>query len=459
VLSKATTSRQQQKKKETKKTRRKKDPSISTKLDDLVNELEIALSQSDQQPISQLSTFLSDDDDEDKIHKSDKQQLPIPTYTPIILQSTTIHSEINSTISIGNDITFFSDDDNEEILQRKLPPSSPLYTPIIEQQLLVNEQNSYSLQVDSIIPMEVEISDKPTKYMSFLSEDDDNELVPSLSTQEYISPLELNKSFLNDNNHKSQLSDKSSSSNKQIETISKNIQDSLLNKKDQSSILDSNRIQIVLRLLNVLTQIPENFKPLRLVRRRNRQKKILEKQVIVSTEKINIPITEILEHPKFIEEINTTVNDVSEPQVSLQMEEQPMFAEEMDTTIFNIPITQGSSQVKEQAEASEMINKRLEDQVSTSIVEQLTPNEEDHDVRKNETISSESQISAEDNRCDGKLTVYIIFKNTFLFDFLEQLAIINKSSTISTSQESTVILFYLNNFFFFYYSFYSRSLK
>jgi hypothetical protein len=293
--------------------------------------------------------------------------------------------------------------------------------------------------------MEVETLDIQTKYMSFLSEDDDNELVPSLSTQEYISPLELNKPFLNDNNHKSQLSDKSSSSNKQIETISKNIQDSLLNKKYQSSILDSNRIQIVLRLLNILTQIPENLKPLRLVRRRNRQKKILEKQVIVSTEQTNIPITEILEHPKFIEEINTTVNEVSEPQNSLQS----MSAEEMDTTIFNIPKTQGSLQVKEQAEASEMINKRLEDQVSTSIVEQLTPNEEDHDVRENETISSESQISAEDNRCDGKLTVYIIFKNTFLFDFLEQLAIINKSSTISTSQESTVILFYLNHFFLF----------
>jgi len=304
--------------------------------------------------------------------------------------------------------------------------------------------------------MEVEISDKPTKYMSFLSEDDDNELVPSLSTQEYISPLELNKPFLNDYNHKSQLSDKPSSSNKQIETISENIQDSLLNKKDQSNILDSNRIQIVLRLLNVLTQIPENFKPLRLVRHRTRQKKIPEEQVILSTEKPNIPITEILKHPKFIEEMNTRVNDILEPQVSLQVEEEPMYARDIDITINEIPETLASLPMKERPEVTEeihvMINERPEDQVSTSMEEQPALKEENHDVRENDTIDSELheelQPYAEDNRYDGKLTVYISFKHTFLFYFLEQLAIINKSSTISAPQESTVIVFYLNNILF-----------
>jgi hypothetical protein len=312
--------------------------------------------------------------------------------------------------------------------------------------------------------MEIEPSDKPTKYMSFLSEDDDdddNKLVPSAFTQEYISPLELNKPPLNkdnDDNHKSQWSDKSSSlsstidihttdvfqrtssstedssSNKQIETISENIQASLLNKKDQSSIsvnsLDSNRIQIVLRLLHVLTQVPETFKPLRLVRRRIQQKEIPKEQVTVSTDKTDAIVTEIPEHstleqPKFIEEMDTKINDISETQVSLEREEQSNSIEEIHTAINETP----------------------KNQVSTSIEEQLMPNEETH-----ETISSELhevlQTSDEENCFHGKSTLYKSFKDRFLFYFVEQLAMINESSMISTSQESVVILFYLNNFFF-----------
>jgi hypothetical protein len=321
-----------------------------------------------------------------------------------MLQSTTIHPTINSTISISKDISFFSDD-NDEILT----PTSPDYTPI-------NEQTISSLQVDSITPMEIETSDKPTKYMSFLSEDDNenNKLVPSVLTQEYISPLQFNEPLHNDNNYISQSSDKSSSllsteelsSNKQIETISENIQDSLLNKKDQSSIpvniLDSNRIQIVLRLLNILTQVPEYLKPLRLVRRRIQKKKLPEEQVTVS-----------------IEKTDTTANDISKSQLSLRMEEQPM-----DTTS----------------------NDTLETQVSLQREEQPKSIEETHEIISSE-LHEETQTSGEENRFNGKLAHYESFKNKFLFYFLEQLTIIDESSTRLKSQESMVILFYLNNVF------------
>ena len=231
--------------------------------------------------------------------------MPILTYTPIILQPSTTHPKTKSSISftpkpinsISKDILFFSDDDNEDKL-------SPTTSPIIERQpaytRLVNEPTTSSLQVDSIIPMEYQTSDTPTKYMSFLSEDDDdNKSLPSVSTsivaqqsinQEYISPLEWNESTPdkdNDDTYKTQSSDKHSSpipilitdvfqqslsstedslSNKQIETISENIQDTLLIEKDRTTstipvnTLDSNRLKIVLRLLHVLTQVPVPLK-------------------------------------------------------------------------------------------------------------------------------------------------------------------------------------------------------
>ncbi|CAF4812100.1 unnamed protein product, partial [Rotaria sp. Silwood2] len=168
-------SRQQKKRKEVPKTkstkksskqnRRQNDASItenpSIKLDDLANELEIALSQSyqQQQNTHQLVSCLSDDDDEqDKIQKSDNQSLSMPMFSPISLQPSTISSTISiidkRRKSISNALCFFSDDEN---IQETL-------SPIIEQQSI-----STSLHVDSITPMDIETFEKPTKYMSFLS--------------------------------------------------------------------------------------------------------------------------------------------------------------------------------------------------------------------------------------------------------------------------------------------------
>lgn len=253
--------------------------------------------------------------------------------------------------------------------------------------------------------MEIETFDKPTKYMSFLSEDDEetNKLEPSRYTQEYISPVKLNKPSSNYDKHKSQTSDRplsstihftttavlqqtlsspeeDLSSNNTIETISENIQDSLLNKEDRSTppinILDSNRTQIVLRLLHVLTQVPVPLKPLRLVRRRIQQKKILQQQTTVSTDKIDAMVTETPVHvvtsepSKLIEEVNLIVNDTPQTQV----EEQPKSVEQMDTTTNDTPIVQDSLSIEDQSnstiEMNPPINNTSEAQDSLAIEDQ-----------------------------------------------------------------------------------------
>ncbi|CAF3361589.1 unnamed protein product [Rotaria sp. Silwood1] len=474
-------SRRQQKKKEIPKTkatkksstksRRKKDVSItenpSIKLDDLANELEIALSQSDHQPqqqqqnIPQLFSFLSDDEDEDKILKSNTQSLSIPMFTPITLQSSTISSTISivekPTKSITNNVSFLSDDEN--------------LSPTIEQQSMFtssfNQTSISSLQVDSITPMDIDTFNKPTKYMSFLSEDDDdnNKSCTSISTsftkqqsinQEYISSLDFNQSIIN-NDNKLPSSDKQSithipatdtlqqslSSNKQIETIVENTQDSLINDKQQTTssnivnTLDSNRIQILLRLLNVLTQIPVPLKPLRLVRRRIRHKKNSEKQVSVLTsnksndekeettliqlsehstsEQIeqeskaiseiittinNIPVNELSipmeEEPKDSKENITVTDEITSEQVSVSMEEHSKFITENDTISILLPESQRSIPMEEEPkhteESNTVINEIRNNQVSISIEEQPVTAEES-DTVNNELPKDQVSIS------------------------------------------------------------------
>jgi hypothetical protein len=285
-----------------------------------------------------------------------------------------------------------------------------------------------SLQVDSIIPMEVEILNKRTTYMSFLSEDDDenNKSISSMSTQEYISPLKLNKPTVQEDIHSSQVMDQSSSIVLQpIEPIPENIQ---LNTKDQtttsSSIsvntLDSHRIQIVLRLLNVLTHVPVPLKPLRLVRRRIRQKPI--------PQKIDSSVADIPEQSEAMDENNT----ILENQVSINMEEPTKSIEEINQISENQVPPSIEEQLKpseeiHDAEESNIVNNQLPEQLQTFV-------EENHDVQENNTIVNkeleESQTSVEESSLN------------------EQSAIIKESSVISIPQESIVRLTDLNNLFF-----------
>ena len=250
-----------------KTTRRKKDASTSenasSKLDELANELEMALSQNADQPISSLS---DDEDANPKTSKSDNSQ-PLQT---------------NSTITISKSVNFFSDYQS----QKKLPSITRKEKPI-------NKQTRDPLQVDSITPMEVEMSNKRTHYMSFLSEDDDenNKSISSMSTQEYISPLDFTESTPNQDAHLPVLSYQPSS-NQQMEIISDQIPELAAKTNDRTTIsssISSNTLSpkhrdIVLRLLNVLTQLPVPSEHLRLVRRRTPKKIIPEESVATPVE-------------------------------------------------------------------------------------------------------------------------------------------------------------------------------
>ncbi|CAF2731689.1 unnamed protein product [Rotaria sp. Silwood2] len=454
-------SRQQKKRKEVPKTkstkksskqnRRQNDVSItenpSIKLDDLANELEIALSQSyqqqpQQQNTHQLVSCLSDDDDEeDKIQKSDNQSLSMPMFSPISLQPSIISSTISiidkPTKSISNALCFFSDDEN---VQETL-------SPIIKQQ-----SRSTSLHVDSITPMDIETFEKPTKYMSFLSEDDDddhnNKSHTFISTsftkqksinQEYISSLDSNQSIINSDNYKLQSTDKQLithisttdvlqqslssiedlSSNKQIETISENFQDSLLNDKQQTTssnivnTLDSNRIQIVLRLLNVLTQIPVPLKPLRLVRRRIRQKKKAEEQISIladnksndreeDTTIIQLPehsnFEQMVQQPKPIAKINTIIDDIPDSQVFIPVEDEPKDSKENTISINEISNDQVSISMEEHSKSildnSTTSSHISESQISISMEEE-SKNSKENDIITNTMRSDQVSISME----------------------------------------------------------------
>jgi hypothetical protein len=298
-----------------------------------------------------------------------------------------------------------------------------MLTPVIKQTM-------NSLQVDSIIPMEVEILNTRTTYMSFLSEDDDenNKSISSMSTQEYISPLKLNKPPAQEDIYSSQVMDQSSSIVLQpIEPIPENIQ---LNTKDQtttsSSIsvntLDSHRIQIVLRLLNVLTHVPVPLKPLRLVRRRIRQKTI--------PKKIDSSVADIPEQSEAMDENNT----ILENQVSINMEEPTKSIEEINQISENKVPPSIEEQLKpseeiHDVEQSNIVNNQSSEQLQTFV-------EENHDVQENNTIvNEEPQTSVEESSLN------------------EQSAIIKESSVISIPQESIVRLTDLNNLFFYYFFF------
>ncbi|CAF0787771.1 unnamed protein product [Adineta steineri] len=507
-------SRQQEKKKEIPKTKSKKKPPAKnrrqpdrsksldspTKLDDLANELAIALSQPNQEePISQLSTFLSDDDDEDKTLKSDKKQVPTIVYNPMILQPQINRPRTRSTIglktkspkTISKNISFFSDDDNEEAIQNKLPPV-----------LSTHEQiNSSLLQVDSITPMEYDIPDKSTKYMSCLSEDDDdNKSLSSTSTsitvqqpihQEYMPRLDLNESNINKDDNQSQASVLSTIPISTTDVLSQSlssIEDSQPNKQEETvqddnnhtqptNTLDPSHTKIVLRLLHVLTQLPTAFKPLRPIRRRIQQKTMPEKHITTLTEEnsanetIDTTVTEIpVDLVREIEEQTCTItNDLPENQIfttveesintttdnllvdsemthpaeidvlsnnslSIPIEEQSELIEENKITIDNLLASQSSIEenhvtIIEDLKDTPTTSERIEEEVDTSI----------HSISNNLlSIPTEEQSqSTEDNRTIKNETLE---EHVFIPDKEQVKPIENINKTICEIDEKSAII-------------------
>ena len=364
--------------------------------------------------------------------------------------------------------------------------------------------------------MEIETLDRPTKYMSFLSEDDDDKTIPSVVTpdnkqqfinQEYIIPLEsikisstippINTNVL----PQSPLVPEDPFSNVEVEKISENNQDSLLTEEDQTTssvpinILDSNRIEIVLRLLHFLTQSPIPLKRLRLIRRRIQQKQIPEEQLTISTvyEEIPTTVTEItryadLEQLESTEKSDTMTTEISDSQVSLPFEEHLESTEESDITITEIPEDQVVLPMEEPSQSTEEsntpihdtledlvsilmeepsqsteesntpIHDTLQDPVSIPMEEPLKSIEESHNIIQDSTtvdeIREEQSDPSVEHSLDGKLNFSKMSNHRFLFYSLEQSTITEEPSMISSSQESAILTPpVLGNQYFFSFSF------
>ena len=371
-------SRAEQKKSKTKKkVRRKKDLSTSentsTKLDELANELEMALSRT-----------TDDEDGNPELSKSDNQSQPLQT---------------NSTITITRTISFFSDDESPQ----KLPS-------VTKQQIPVNQQRSNLLHMDSITPMEIETLNQRTHYMSSLSEDDDenNRSVSSMSTQEYISPLTFNEPL----------------SNEQVEVISHRIPDSRtktdnrISKVSSSIPLNPNHRQIVLRLLNFLTQPPVPLEHLRLIHRRTPKKPIPKESVTVPTEK---KIDDETRDP-IVNEISQESNTILNDQVSRPMDERTISIEET-------PVEQRLESMKETPriiEDNTFIGEMHEDLLTNAeginvIFGEIQPQvntEEDRHIEKLGAIAigEQSQTTAEE---DGEIQE----ENTTINEEYQQLSL------------------------------------
>jgi hypothetical protein len=269
--------------------------------------------------------------------------------------------------------------------------------------------------------------------MSSLSEDDDdNESLPTASAsivahpyvdQEYSSPLKLNESIL-DNKYKSHSSDKYPTTIPILTTdiLQKSLsstEDSLLNEKDRSiltspvNILDSNRIEIVLRLLHVLTQVPICFKPLRLVRRRIQQKKISKEQIAV-----------LIEDKPSNTSQDTIAIEIFEHLVPKPVEEQSNFIEAISTTINIVPEYSLTVPMEEQSKSTETINKTLEIQVSKSAEVHLKP------IEKNNTTVVKLPKQAASDQIEEQLK-FIEEVNTILHETPKD------SFSILTEEQST----------------------
>ncbi|CAM4897953.1 unnamed protein product [Rotaria socialis] len=488
-------SRQQPKKKEAPKTkptkkpasnsRRKKVVSItedpSEKLDDLANELEIALSQTNQEQPSQnmphMTSFLSDDDDEDRIHKSDTPSLPM--YMPTSLQSSSKFSpKTNSTITMidksakkRSRVLSFSSDD--EYVQEKSATITVQHTvPTLS-----------TLQVDHITAMDVDTLDKPTKYMSCLSEDDDdNRSLTPISTpinerqpiyQEYISPLDLNPPiFNNETTIETQSSDKQIPmdtviadlvqapllSNPQVEPMSENDQNSSSNDNIQteSSIvvntLDSNRIKIISHLLNILTQPPIPLKRLRLIQCRIKDKTIPETQIdllrvnasndkhedstIIQISKQSVP--ELIEQQTSIEENSFIMNNKQDNDTFLPSEDQPVTSKENNTMIEEISNQQNDISIEEHSKTIIKNTNAVVDVpvnvISAPLAEELIAMDEH--ITENNDVSKDQVTTISTEVCSAS----IIENNVLLVHEPEIQTSILTGQQLEASQELDIVI-------------------
>ena len=360
---------------------------------------------------------------------SDKQQSPTYNYTP---KSSEMHQKLKSTISIVpksptsivRGLSLSSDDDNDKIVQNKLP-TTPIFQSLIGQQSSLKTNSS--LPINNTTSMDVAISDRTISFLS--EEDDDNNISTSVIEQSPSKNLKMIPSL---EYNQSQSCDKQSTNDMFTSELS--------NEKTQtnSSIsLDFNHIQIVLRLLNILTQIPISLKPLRLIRHR---KKIPRKQITTlirhqtdSTQE-NETVIPMLEQSTFMIENDTADIQISESQSLMSTEEQQILHEDNDSMINERQKDQLAVSMDEHSMSTNMMLVQIpENQISTSMDEQSKSIEEYHtslnDIPENQ-VSSSSKTQQE-----------FLDESTTDFNQIrqDQVTLSTEESLISIPESTTVI--------------------
>ncbi|CAF0961905.1 unnamed protein product [Adineta ricciae] len=463
--------KQQEKKKETKKTRTSpiktrrqtelsKSEDATANLADLETRLELALSQPNEpEPISPMRSFFSDDDDIDnKTSASDKPQLSTPVYNPLISKSAANPPKTNSSITIipksskpiSSNVSFLSDDDNEEPSQQRLPSMATFIAP---------KPTNIPVPVDRMTPMESEPTEKSAKYTSFLSEeDDDNKSLSSASTpvttqpspflrQENISPLKANDAIPETITN---ATEKSSASMTPIlsNDISQQSSSSPMEEDPVLSIIpvqtvNPNHIKIVLRLLDVLTQVPPPLKPLRLVRRRIQRKKTSQSKPI--DENVT-KSTDELASSSPPAPIGTTTDSIMETDTITPTEKQAEVIEEKLVNQVSLPIETPLELVEHSldttAETSQPTVEEIpsDDQIRIAREEQF----ELVDIRQeiiHETVENRASISDEK---EGPPIMPVVDKQPVRkigMDIVQKAIVVpNKPSIVLPSQESRPII-------------------
>ena len=307
----------------------------------------MALAKQNQEESTQLPSLFSNEQDLNQ--QSDTQQ--------------TLHTQ--STIS------FFTDD---EISPDIIPP------PLLE--------SSSTLQVDHLTPMDVSIPEKSINDVSFLSEDDEENHLPVLS-QEYIPPVEIEKTPVN---YSSELSKQLS------ETLEETNKDSSSNEREQvveTNTIDPKHTQVIYRLLNVLIQLPVPSKHLRLVRHRIKPQlstvdKVTEEQCDANQNDITTPqqqesISEVTGETTNLSEDLCIANMTTTSETSTILEEPKRITEPEPPTTVDDHHSGDKNTITE----SEVINTEL------SIVPKPPIIVDDHHSRDKNTITESVVISVE----------------------------------------------------------------
>ncbi|CAF0901418.1 unnamed protein product [Adineta ricciae] len=464
-------SKKQQEKKETKKTRTSpiktrrqtelsKSENATTNLADMETRLELALSQPNEpEPISPMRSFFSDDDDIDnKTSASDKPQLSTPVYNPLISRSTINPPKTNSSITIipksskpiSSNVSFLSDDDNEEPPQQRLPPIATFIAP---------KSANVPIRVDRITPMESESTEKSAKYTSFLSEEDeDNKSLSSASTpvtiqpspflrQENISPLKTNDAIPETNTNTTEKSLASmtpilSSDTSQQSSSSPMEEDPVLSIIPMKTI-NPNHIKIVLRLLDVLTQVPPPKKPLRLVRRRIQRKKASQSKPI--DENVTTSTSELANSSPPVP-INATTDSTMEADTITPTEKQAQVIEEKLVNQVSLPteklpeFTEHSLDTTAETSQPTVAEISPDDQIRITTEERL----ESVDTRQEiilETVEQHAPISGEkEEPAIMPVADKEPVRNIRMDIVQEKIVVPNKPSIVLPSQESRPII-------------------